>query len=102
MRHVRVERHFHARQVLVQPRVDIERRRFRLALAVDHMAVKVADQQFVGADFCERVAIRVHKKQIIAPRHHGRKMVADALLQTVARRQLKARRQLGASGDDSL
>ena len=97
-----MKRHFHPRQLFVQSRVDVERGRFRLPFAVHDIAVKVADQQVVSGDFCERVAIGVHEKQIIPARHHGGKVVADALLQSVQRRQLKARCQFRASGDGGL
>lgn len=91
-----MERHFHPRQLFVQPGVNVERRRLWLPFARHHMAVEVADQKILSAHLSKRIAIRIHEKQIIAPQHHGRKMVAGALLQPVQRRQLKARGQLRA------
>ncbi len=64
--------------------MDEEGGRLRHALAGDHIAVEVADQQAGGGDLAERPAIGVDQEQVVAPRHHEGEVVADALMQAQA------------------
>ncbi len=86
---MRVKRSLHAWHQPVYPRMNIERSRFRLALTVDNMSVEIANQKSRRGDFGERVAIRIHEKQIVVARDNGREVIANPFLQAMPRGELK-------------
>jgi len=91
-----------ARQALVHLGVDVERGCLRLAIAVEHMAVEIADQEFGRSQLAEGVAVRIDQEEVVMAGHNGRKMVADALLEAVARSHAEAGGKILARAADRI
>ena len=100
--HVGVEGDLGARQALVHLGMNVERGRLRHALPVEHIAVEIADQELRGRDLAKGIAIGIDEKQIVMAGHDGREVVADALLETVARRHAEAGGEILARGADRI
>ncbi len=96
MGHVRVEGGAGARQSLVQLRMDVEGRGLGGAVALDDMAMIVADEQRRRRDLGKGEAIGIDEEQVVIARHHGREVVADALVHAEQRRLPEARRKIDA------
>ncbi len=98
--HVGVEGDLRARQALVHLGMDVERGRLGRALAVEHVAVEIADQELGRRQLAEGVAVWIDQEEIVMAGQHGREMVADALLKTIARGHAEAGREVLARGAD--
>ena len=94
VRHVCVKGGAAGRAAQMQARMNIERGRFRHAVAFNHVAVKIADQQRRRGDLGKRHAVGIDQKQIIPARHDKGKMIADPFRVTETRRHPEARRHV--------
>lgn len=82
--------------------VNVESGGFGPAVPFDDVALEIADEQARRGDLAEGAAVGIDEEEVVAARHEGREMIADALGEAESRRHAKTGGKVDAGPAESL